>query len=97
METSNNCEAYIVSLVLRFVNPMMYGRYPSVMQKLVGSRLPSFKSEESAMLRGSFDFIGFNHYAVAFLRAATDNPDDDFRDWYTDMSVIFACKLLSLL
>ncbi|XP_042391165.1 beta-glucosidase 31-like [Zingiber officinale] len=73
-----------------FANPIVYGRYPSVMQKLVGSRLPSFKSEESTMLRGSFDFIGLNHYSLAFLRAATDNPDDDFRDWYTDMSVSFA-------
>ncbi|XP_074568905.1 beta-glucosidase 31-like [Curcuma longa] len=69
-----------------FVDPMVYGRFPSVMRKLVGSRLPSFKSEESVMLRGSFDFIGFNHYQMIFVRATTSNPDDNLRDWYTDMS-----------
>ncbi|XP_042425707.1 beta-glucosidase 32-like [Zingiber officinale] len=64
---------------------------PSVKRKLVvplvGSRLPSFKSEESVMLRGSFDFIGLDHYQMIFVQATTSIPDDNLREWYTGMSV----------
>ncbi|XP_074586886.1 beta-glucosidase 32-like [Curcuma longa] len=69
-----------------FVDPIVCGRFPFVMRKLVGSRLPSFKPEESAILRGSFDFIGFNHYMEFSVQAATSNPDDNLRDWYTDVN-----------
>ncbi|KAK6143128.1 hypothetical protein DH2020_023476 [Rehmannia glutinosa] len=45
-----------------FVEPVVYGNYPRSMQSLVGSRLPKFTEEESAMLKGSFDFLGLNYY-----------------------------------
>nr|AEX13814.1 beta-glucosidase [Musa acuminata AAA Group] len=73
-----------------FVDPLVYGTYPSVMREFVGSRLPSFEPEESKMLRGSFDFIGLNHYVAVFLEAATYDPDESGREYYTDMSVKFA-------
>ncbi|WOK92907.1 beta-glucosidase 32 isoform X2 [Canna indica] len=73
-----------------FVDPLTYGTYPSVMKKFVGSRLPSFTPQESEMLRGTLDFIGLNHYSAAFLKAATYNPDEITREYYTDMSVAFA-------
>lgn len=75
-----------------FVDPLVYGTYPSVMREFVGSRLPSFEPEESKMLRGSFDFIGLNHYAAVFLEAATYDPDESGREYYTDMSVKIASK-----
>ncbi|KAI3448934.1 hypothetical protein Pfo_005599 [Paulownia fortunei] len=43
----------------------MYGclwDYPRAMQSLVGNRLPKFTVEDSAMLKGSFDFLGLNYY-----------------------------------
>ncbi|KAJ8509851.1 hypothetical protein OPV22_000285 [Ensete ventricosum] len=73
-----------------FVDPLVHGTYPSVMREFVGSRLPSFEPEESKMLRGSFDFIGLNHYVAVFLEAATDAPVESGGEYYIDMSVRIA-------
>ncbi|RWW17681.1 hypothetical protein GW17_00018378 [Ensete ventricosum] len=75
-----------------FVDPLVHGTYPSVMREFVGSRLPSFEPEESKMLRGSFDFIGLNHYVAVFLEAATDAPVESGGEYYIDMSVRIASK-----
>ncbi|KAF8701086.1 hypothetical protein HU200_033737 [Digitaria exilis] len=48
-----------------FMHPMVYGDYPPVMRKNVGSRLPSFTDEERKRVKGSFNFVGFNHYAAS--------------------------------
>jgi beta-glucosidase len=44
--------------------PLVYGDYPPVMRSRVGDRLPHLAAEESARVRGSFDFVGFNHYLI---------------------------------
>ncbi|RWW55847.1 hypothetical protein BHE74_00037478 [Ensete ventricosum] len=75
-----------------FVDPLVHGTYPSVMREFVGSRLPSFEPEESKMLRGSFDFIGLNHYVAVFLEAATDAPVESGGEYYIDMSVRIASE-----
>ncbi|KAL3615393.1 hypothetical protein CASFOL_041054 [Castilleja foliolosa] len=45
-----------------FIHPVVYGSYPRSMRFLVGNRLPNFTEEQSAMLKGSFDFLGVNYY-----------------------------------
>ncbi|KAH6812305.1 beta glucosidase 17 [Perilla frutescens var. hirtella] len=45
-----------------FIHPVVYGEYPKSMQSLVGSRLPKFTDEQTAMLKGSYDFMGLNYY-----------------------------------
>ncbi|KAI3448933.1 hypothetical protein Pfo_005598 [Paulownia fortunei] len=45
-----------------FIHPVVYGDYPRTMQSLVGNRLPKFTEEQSAMLKGSYDFLGLNYY-----------------------------------
>ncbi|PIN05312.1 Beta-glucosidase, lactase phlorizinhydrolase [Handroanthus impetiginosus] len=45
-----------------FINPIVYGDYPKIMHSLVGDRLPKFTEEQSAMLKGSYDFLGLNYY-----------------------------------
>ncbi|XAR54325.1 Beta-primeverosidase, partial [Bertholletia excelsa] len=45
-----------------FMTPIHYGHYPKIMQKNVGSRLPSFTAAETAMVNGSYDFLGLNYY-----------------------------------
>ncbi|KAL0308889.1 UNVERIFIED_CONTAM: Beta-glucosidase 12, partial [Sesamum radiatum] len=45
-----------------FIDPLVHGEYPRIMQSLVGNRLPKFTKEQSAMLKGSFDFLGLNYY-----------------------------------
>ncbi|KAM3324184.1 beta-glucosidase 40 [Capsicum chacoense] len=47
-----------------FLEPVMLGRYPSSMVDRVGSRLPKFSPAESALVKGSYDFIGINHYTT---------------------------------
>ncbi|KAH9708069.1 Beta-glucosidase 40 [Citrus sinensis] len=39
-----------------FLDPLMFGDYPSSMRNRVGSRLPRFTSSEAALLKGSLDF-----------------------------------------
>ncbi|CAI5718254.1 unnamed protein product [Peronospora farinosa] len=52
-----------------FLSPIVNGDYPSVMREVVGDRLPSFSSEESELLKGSYDLFMLNHYST---QAATD-------------------------
>ncbi|XP_008801184.2 beta-glucosidase 31-like [Phoenix dactylifera] len=70
-----------------FMDPLVYGTYPAVMKKIVGSRLPSFSAEESKKLKASFDFLGFNHYTVFYLQAGPNNWDRNESDYLRDVSV----------
>jgi len=45
-----------------------------------GGRLPTFTPEESAMLKGSYDYIGLNHYTTNYVQ----NVDNVGTDWYSD-------------
>jgi beta-glucosidase len=49
-------------------DPVHFGDYPPQMKELItGGRLPVFTEEEKLMVKGSFDFIGVNHYGAAFV------------------------------
>lgn len=45
-----------------FADPIWKGDYPQIMRDRCGSRLPTFSDAERALLRGSSDFFGVNHY-----------------------------------
>jgi len=47
---------------------MMFGEYPSSMRQRVGGRLPKFSAEEKALVKGSLDFVGINHYTTYYAR-----------------------------
>jgi beta-glucosidase len=49
-------------------DPVFTGDYPPLLRKLVGDRLPTFTAEESALLKGSSDFLGLNHYTTFYVR-----------------------------
>ncbi|XP_043692822.1 beta-glucosidase 24-like [Telopea speciosissima] len=49
-----------------FMDPITNGDYPEIMKELVGERLPKFNATESAMLNGSFDFLGLNYYTTSY-------------------------------
>ena len=55
----------------RFLDPIYRGDYPAVMRTNVGDRLPVFTPAELAMLKGSVDFIGLNHYTSRFISSGT--------------------------
>lgn len=49
-----------------YMDPVVFGDYPSSMRSIVGKRLPKFTKEESAFIKGSFDFIGLNYYTAFY-------------------------------
>lgn len=49
-----------------FTDPLYFGDYPQVMKDRVGDRLPKFTTEEKAMVKGSSDFFGLNHYTTMY-------------------------------
>lgn len=51
-----------------FVDPLVFGRYPPEMLEWVPEgRLPVFTKEQVAMGRGSYDYIGLNHYSSSYV------------------------------
>ncbi|XP_020176471.1 beta-glucosidase 31-like isoform X1 [Aegilops tauschii subsp. strangulata] len=70
-----------------YMHPLVHGDYPPVMRKNVGSRLPSFTAEELKRVRGSFDFVGFNHYIALYVKADLSKLDDELRDYIGDAAV----------
>ena len=70
----------------------MFGDYPQVMKKNVGSRLPPFTEVQSELIKGSLDFIGINHYYSLYVN---DRPlETVIRDYNTDMAVDLRGKYL---
>ncbi|XP_009795602.1 beta-glucosidase 12-like [Nicotiana sylvestris] len=55
-------QRYIDFMYGWFMDPLVYGKYPSIMRTIVGERLPNFTREQAKMVKGSFDFIGLNYY-----------------------------------
>ncbi|XP_010521462.1 PREDICTED: beta-glucosidase 40-like isoform X2 [Tarenaya hassleriana] len=51
-----------------FLDPLMFGDYPNSMRSRVGKRLPRFTASEAAMVKGSLDFVGINHYTTYYAR-----------------------------
>ncbi|KAM1417510.1 hypothetical protein ACFX1Q_021800 [Malus domestica] len=49
-----------------FLDPFIFGDYPSSMRRRVGSRLPTFSKSESTLIKGSLDFVGINHYTTFY-------------------------------
>jgi len=52
------------------MDPITYGDYPHTMRSLVGGRLPKFSAVQSAMLKGSYDFLGLNYYTSNYAAYA---------------------------
>ena len=63
-----------------FADPVYFGDYPAVMKERLGDKLPSFTAEESAMLKGTSDFFGLNHYTTMY--AAHDDGSVKERSVY---------------
>lgn len=49
-----------------FCDPVYFGDYPAVMRERLGDRLPQFTREEKALVQGSSDFLGLNHYTTMY-------------------------------
>ncbi|KAG9443793.1 hypothetical protein H6P81_015133 [Aristolochia fimbriata] len=92
--SNSTADALAAQRAMKFYNgwildPIVFGDYPEVMKKNVGPRLPSFTEVQSKQIKGSFDFIGLNHYLAGYAEDISDEPKPELRDFGMDMS----CKL----
>ncbi|XP_050208686.1 beta-glucosidase 47 isoform X2 [Mercurialis annua] len=51
-----------------FLDPIIFGKYPSEMREILGDDLPSFSSNELQKLKSGLDFIGINHYNSFYIK-----------------------------
>lgn len=56
-----------------FIEPLLFGDYPSSMKTRVGNRLPLFSKSEAALIKGSLDFVGINHYTTYYAKQNSSN------------------------
>lgn len=56
------------------MDPVVHGCYPALMRDLIQDRLPSFTEDEATALKGSFDFIGLNHYTAHYVKSDPNGP-----------------------
>lgn len=52
---------------------MAAGDYPESLKACAGDNLPKFTPEESAMLKGSTDFLGINFYTGKYAKGSADD------------------------
>jgi beta-glucosidase len=65
-----------------FYDPIFFGKYPDEMTTLIkDGRLPTFTPEEAAMVKGSYDFLGMNHYTTNYYK---DDSNSTGGGWYSD-------------
>ncbi|XP_027191935.1 beta-glucosidase 11-like [Cicer arietinum] len=70
-----------------FLRPLIFGEYPEIMRKNVGSRLPFFTSKESNLVKGSIDFLGINFYNSFYAKNNPGSLKKKNRDYKSDMAV----------
>ncbi|XP_058729103.1 beta-glucosidase 11-like isoform X2 [Vicia villosa] len=70
-----------------YLNPFIFGDYPAIMKKNVGSRLPFFTSRETNLVKGSIDFIGINFYYAFHVKNSPGSLQIKNRDYKADMAV----------
>ena len=56
-----------------FADPIYFGDYPASMRERVGKRLPKFTDEDKALIQGSADYFGLNHYTTLYA----SQPEDE--------------------
>ncbi|XP_008450458.2 beta-glucosidase 12-like [Cucumis melo] len=66
-----------------FMDPLTFGEYPKSMQSLVRKRLPTFTKEQSELVKGSFDFLGFNYYTANYA-SYTPPPNSNRVTYFSD-------------
>ncbi|CAN6557089.1 unnamed protein product [Malus baccata var. baccata] len=69
------------------LNPLVFGDYPDVMKKIVGSRILVFTSLESRSVKGSFDFIGLNYYHALNIKDYSSTLKMETRDFMADLAI----------
>ncbi|KAI3498918.1 hypothetical protein L1887_34704 [Cichorium endivia] len=53
-----------------FMEPLFSGKYPDIMRKNAGDRLPKFTKEQAKLVKGAYDFLGLNYYCSNYATTA---------------------------
>nr|CAB3465779.1 unnamed protein product [Digitaria exilis] len=70
-----------------FLHPITFGHYPETMEKIVMGRLPNFTFEQSAMVKGSADYIAINHYTTYYASNFVNETHVSYvNDWHVKLS-----------
>lgn len=69
------------------MDPVVYGDYPPEIRQLVGSRLPTFTTEQREKLRSSLDFIGINQYTSFYVKDCMFTPCNSIDSFLGDALV----------
>ena len=73
------CERKLEFSIAWFADPIYKGDYPQSMRKQLGGRLPIFTDEDRALVQGSNDFYGMNHYTADYVKHLDTQPSpEDF-------------------
>ncbi|XP_057421047.1 beta-glucosidase 18-like isoform X2 [Lotus japonicus] len=51
-----------------FLDPIMFGKYPTEMENILGSLLPKFSNKDKEKLKKGLDFIGINYYTAYYVK-----------------------------
>ncbi|KAF8401468.1 hypothetical protein HHK36_012407 [Tetracentron sinense] len=78
-----------------FLNPLVFGDYPDIIKKNAGLRIPFFTPRQSKQVKGSFDFLGLNHYMTLYIKDNSNSLKIDQRDFNGDMAAEITCMLIS--
>lgn len=62
----NAAERAVEFFLSWFTDPVHRGDYPDSMKARVGGRLPRFTPEDRALIQGSVDYFGLNHYTTMY-------------------------------
>lgn len=84
------CNRKIEFSIAWFADPVHFGDYPDSMRKQLGDRLPSFTDEEKALVKGSSDYYGMNHYTANYIKHKRGTPDDS--DFAGNLDILFDNK-----
>ncbi|CAK1356985.1 Beta-glucosidase 1B [Cercospora beticola] len=71
------CERKLEFSIAWFADPVYHGDYPESMRRQLGDRLPTFTEAERAIVQGSNDFYGMNHYTADYVKHRKDAPAED--------------------
>ncbi|KAH6627692.1 glycoside hydrolase superfamily [Chaetomium tenue] len=84
------CDRKIEFAISWFADPIYFGHYPESMRKQLGDRLPEWTPEEVALVKGSNDFYGMNHYTANYIKHKKGVPPED--DFLGNLETLFYNK-----
>ncbi|XXG74231.1 hypothetical protein AAC387_Pa07g3006 [Persea americana] len=72
-----------------YLHPITYGMYPDNLRNIVGDRLPKFSPRQQAMVKGSIDYVGINHY-TSYYAFDPHLPNSYVKGYSADWNAAFA-------